>query len=72
MSLVSWPCFPQLGHFCALRVHLRLQLLGFRQRRAALSIQRAELFDIELIPARGQALGDGVQVGPEEGEIMHA
>ncbi len=68
---VSWPGLRSLPTSCALRVALRFQLLGLGQRRAALGIQRAKLLDIELIPARRQTLGDGVQIGPEEGKIMH-
>jgi hypothetical protein len=63
--------FTQLGHFRAFRVHLRFELLGFGERGAPLGVQGAELIDIELISARGQTLRDGVQVGSEEGQIMH-
>ena len=68
---MSLPSAAQFGYLARSFVFLRFELLGFGQRRAALGIQRAELLEIELIPARSQTLGDGVQVRPEEGEIMH-
>ena len=59
--------FAQLSHFGALRVLQGFKLLGFCQRGAALGVQCSELIDIELISARGQTLGDGVEVGSEGG-----
>ena len=65
-AAVSGACFAQLADFRALGVALRLELFGFGQRGAALGIEGPELIDVELKSARGQTLGDGVEIGAEE------
>ena len=59
--------FRDFGAFC---IALRLELLGLGERRTALRVQRPELLEIQLIAARCQALGDRVQVRPEERKIV--
>ena len=64
-SAVSTPCFAAC-RFPRFGIALRLELFGFGERGAPLGIELAELLDIQLKPARGQTLGDGVEIGPEE------
>ncbi len=61
----------QLADFQALGVALRLELLGFGYRAAALGIESAKLVDIQRETARRQSLSDGVQVATELRQVMH-
>ena len=61
----------QLADLHGFGIRARLQLLHLGERGAAFAVEFAELFQSGDGSARGEALGDLVEIGAKVGEIVH-